>query len=93
MADHRGVDEPLSVVEEIWETVRIRTLQYYNVSLTLTNLLPDLHQPSFSIETMNFFTIILSFSNFLYIYIAIQFNQKLILNKTIIRTWTKQLIS
>lgn len=47
MADHRGVDEPLSVVEEIWETVRIRTLQYYNVSLTLTNLLPDLHQPSF----------------------------------------------
>lgn len=31
MADHRGVDEPLSVVEEVRETVRIRTLQFYNV--------------------------------------------------------------
>lgn len=38
MADHRGVDEPLSVVEEVRETVRIRTLQFYNVSLTLTDL-------------------------------------------------------
>lgn len=55
MADHRGVDEPLSVVEEVRETVRICTLQFYNVSLTLTNLLPDLHEPAFSIETMNFF--------------------------------------